>query len=105
MGPKENKEKPRMSVLPMDILQELLLPALEEGEIKYYRNSYREGFKVSEVMDSCQRHLTEFFYLKNDYDQESIDRFGIKKHHLGGAMANILFMYISWRMGGEHDDR
>ena len=61
-GPKNNEQegKPRMSLLPLDLLSELLCPCYEEGLRKYSRESWRKGFKISVMMDAALRHLSKF---------------------------------------------
>lgn len=95
---KENKHK--MSSLPLDILADMLCPAYEEGDEKYYRESWREGFDLSVMMDAAQRHLEKFFFEREDYDPEYP-----KKHHLGAVLFCVISMYNSWKNYEEFDDR
>ena len=106
-APKDNvKEgKPQMSLLPMDILSELLVPAYEEGLQKYFRESWRLGFKMNDMMDACQRHLTKFFYEREDLDQETLEKYNIKKHHLGAALFCIISMYNTTQVNPGLDNR
>lgn len=102
----EKEGKHDMSELPLDLLSELLCPAYKEGsDFKYFRNSWRKGFKLTKLMAACLRHLTKFFYEKEEYDQETIEKFGIKKHHLGAAMFCIIAMYHTINNYPELDDR
>ncbi len=84
-----------MSLLPLDVLTELLVPAYEEGLQKYYRDSWRKGFDINVLMDATLRHLTSFFYDKENYDKDTFKKYGIKKSHLGAAIFNIICMYDS----------
>ncbi len=105
-APKNNIQegKPEPSLLPIDLLIEVLEPAYQEGLIKYYRESWREGFLTSTMFNSTLRHLVAFFYDKKDYDSES-EKLGIKKLHLGGALFGILCMADTFLNHPELDDR
>ena len=104
-APKNNEQeaKSQMSLIPMDLLAKFLVPAYQEGLEKYYRESWREGFPISIMMDACLRHLTDFFYKGEDYDQDVPP--GIKKHHLGAAMFCILSMLETLETRPDLDDR
>ncbi len=106
-APKDNKKegKPQMSLLPMDLLQELLVPAYEEGLQKYFRESWRLGFKMSDMMDALQRHITKFYYKREEFDQETLKTYNIKKHHLGAALFCIISMYNTLQVNPQLDNR
>lgn len=107
-APKNNLEegKPQMSLIPLDLLEKLLVPAYEEGLIKYDRESWRKGFKASVMMDALQRHLTAFYYKRELHDAETFKTYGIRKHHLGAALFCILSMYNSVEINSKKfDDR
>jgi len=93
-----------MSLIPLDLLMDLLPPAYEEGIVKYYRDSWREGFPISIMHDALLRHLTAFIYKCEDYDPESIDM-NIKKLHLGGVIFTAICMYDTIKNHPEMDDR
>ena len=107
-GLKNNIEegKPQMSLLPLDLLTELLVPAYSEGLLKYERESWRKGFKVSTMMDSTLRHLSAFYYDREDYDHETEEKYNIQKHHLGSVIFCCIAMYNSLEIEREEfDDR
>jgi hypothetical protein len=107
-APKNNEQegKHQPSLLPLDLLMELMCPAYLEGTIKYIRESWRHGFKMSVMFDACQRHLEKFFYQYEDYDKETWDKYRIKKHHLGAAMFCIVAMYWTQKIKRKDlDDR
>jgi len=107
-GPKNNvqEDKHDMAELPLDLLAELLCPAYKEGtQHKYYRNSWRKGFKMSVMMAACLRHLTKFFYFGEVWDKETLEKYGIKKHHLGAAIFCIISLYNDWKNNPKNDDR
>ena len=106
-APKNNlsEGKHRPHLIPMDLLMELLCPAYEEGIIKYTEESWREGFNHSVMYDACIRHLEKFYFKKESYDPESMELFGIKKHHLGAALFCLISMYNTEKEHPELDDR
>lgn len=107
-APKNHIEEGKhdMSELPLDLLAELLCPAYQEGtHFKYYRNSWRKGFKMSVMFAACLRHLTKFFCMRETYDQETLKKYGIKKHHLGAAIFCIVALYNDWKNHPKNDDR
>lgn len=105
-APKNNAEedKPQMSLIPYDLLREFLEPAYREGLIKYSRESWRGGFKISVMMDALLRHTTQFFFGLEDYDSDA-EKLGVKKHHLGAALFCILCMCDTVKNHPELDDR
>jgi len=102
-APKNNIEegKPRPSLLPMDVLIKYLCEAYEEGVIKYERDSWREGFKTSNMIDAAFRHIVAFFWGKQDIDESS----STKKHHLAGAIFSLLSILHTLDTKPELDDR
>jgi hypothetical protein len=105
-APKANAGKVRPSLLPLDVLIKYVVPAYEEGVIKYERESWRQGFYVSDLIDAAQRHIEAFFWKGEDYDQEAWDQFKIKKHHLAGAIFSLLSILHTLDLGiAELDDR
>lgn len=93
--------KARMSLIPKDILREFVVPAYEEGILKYERDSWRRGFKVSEMMDACERHMEAFFEQCEDMDPDAV----VPKHHLGGAIFSLLSALHTLKYHPELDDR
>jgi len=98
----ENKQMP--TLLPLDILLRYLEPAYREGLIKYYRESHRLGFPVSVMIDAALRHITEFFYEKQDFDPDA-KKHGIVKHHLAGAIFSLLCVLQTLEKHPHLDDR
>ena len=105
-APKNNAQenKSQMSLIPLDILREILVPAYMEGLIKYSRESWRKCFLLSTMMDSAQRHLSDFFYKGEDYDPDA-QKLGVNKTHLGGALFSILCMSDTFLNHPELDNR
>jgi hypothetical protein len=106
LAPKNNvvEGKARMSLLPMDILRKYVVPAYEEGLIKYKRESWRLGFYTSVMIDACLRHIEEFFWKGEDYDP-SAEQLGIIKHHLAGSIFCLLSILQTLETKPELDDR
>jgi hypothetical protein len=102
-APKNNIEegKPRVSLLPLDILTKYIVPAYEEGVQKYARESWRGGFKTSIMIDAALRHIIAFYYHKEDIDPDS----PVGKHHLAGAVFSLLSLLHSLEHYPENDDR
>ena len=92
--------KAKMTLLPMDILAEFLVPAYEEGLLKYSRESWRRGFRVSELIDACERHVTAFCGGE-DIDPDALTQ----KHHLSGAVFSLLSALHTLKYHPELDDR
>lgn len=101
----DQEAKPKMSAIPLDLLRDYLLPAYEEGYIKYYRESWRKGFKISDMFDAIQRHLTQYFYEQEDFDQDTLKDYNIKKKHLGAVVFCVLCMCDTDKNHPELDDR
>ena len=106
-APKDNKKENKhdMSLLPLDLLTELLCPAYEVGIKKYWRDSWREGFKSTIMFAACLRHMTAFFFKGEDYDPDALKNQKIKVHHLGSAIFCLISMYDSWKNHPELDNR
>jgi hypothetical protein len=106
-APKNNEveKKTRFSLLPWDIIANLVTPAYEEGTLKYVRESWREGFQMSVMYDAAQRHINAFYFDKEKYDQETLEKYKIKKHHIGAAIFCLLAMYWTSITRPELDDR
>jgi hypothetical protein len=101
----EQENKPKPSLIPLDLLIEFLEPAYREGTIKYYRESWRLGFNTTDMFDAAIRHLEKYFYQKEDYDQETWEKYKIKKHHLAGALFSIICMLDTFKNHPELENR
>lgn len=102
-APKNNIQegKPRPSLIPMDVLIKHLTPAYEEGVMKYTRESWRQGFHVSVMIDAALRHINEFYYHGHDTDKDSLTG----KHHLAGAIFSLISILHTLDTRPELDDR
>lgn len=93
--------KPRPTLLPLDVLVKHLTKAYEEGVIKYERESWRQGFQVSVLMDAAFRHMIDFFYSGCDIDTSS----PTQKHHLAGAIFSLISILHTLDTRPDLDDR
>jgi hypothetical protein len=93
-----------MSLLPLDVLQEFLIPAYMEGLEKYWRDSWRKGFKTSVMIDAALRHIEAFYWGHEDYDPDAAE-LGVMKHHLAGAVFSLLTLMHSLKYYPHLDDR
>jgi len=93
--------KAQMSLLPFDVLRKYIVPAYEEGILKYDRESWRKGFNTSVLIDAATRHLEEFYYQGKDFDFSS----PTNKHHLSGVVFCCLSLLYSLERFPELDDR
>ena len=102
-APKNNlsENKPRPSLLPMDILIKYIVPAYEEGIVKYDRESWREGFHTSVMVDAAMRHITDFYWGGEDIDKNS----STGKHHLAGAIFSLISILHTLDTKPSLDDR
>ena len=106
-APKNNliEKKPEMGTIPLDILRDFLVPAYQEGFKKYGRESWRQGFLLTDMMDAALRHLASFFHDCEDYDPEPMEKYGIEKHHLGAALFCLLCMCDTMKNHPDLDNR
>lgn len=102
-APKNNTQegKPRLSLLPLDVLGKYLVPAYEEGVKKYNRESWCGGFHVSVMIDAALRHIEEFYWQGADVDPDS----QTGKHPLAGALFCLISVLHTLDTRPELDDR
>lgn len=106
-APKNNisEDKPQPSLIPLDIIIPMLEPAYREGLLKYDRESWRNGFKSTDMYDALMRHLTAWFFDLESNDPESKTKFDINKHHLGAAIFCLINLYNTEMNFPEFDNR
>lgn len=92
-----NKQKPRLSLIPKSALWELG-GALTYGEDHYGTHNWRQGIKVSYLLDAAIRHIFQFS------EGEDIDG-PSQNNHLGNAMANLAMAIEMVKNKPEFDDR
>lgn len=89
--------KPRLSLIPKEALFELG-KALTHGEQRYGTHNYREGIKISYLLDAAFRHLSQFNEGEN-IDEQS------QTNHLGNVMANCAMALYMLNNMSSFDDR
>ena len=97
VGLKFDQEKPDLSLLPREFLDEVA-KAMMHGEKKYGRYNYTNGLAWSRVIAACLRHVTAFA-AGEDNDSES----GVS--HLGHAGACILMLVVYFKRSIGTDNR
>lgn len=92
-----DSNKPRLSLIPKEALW-AMGGALTFGETHYGSHNWREGIKLSILLDAALRHINEFA-AGEDIDQKS------QNHHLGNAMANLAMAISLQQTKPAMDDR
>lgn len=83
------EKKPDLSLLPMDLLG-IVTRAYEYGLVKYQRNSHRGGFETNRNIAAALRHISDWNDKGQEYDKDAFELSGMKVHHLGMAIFNLL---------------
>ena len=104
-APKETDGKPRADLIPMDLLIKYLSPAYEYGIFKHHIHSWRKGFKTSDMIGACQRHLAKWAWLGEDFEDEALERANIKMHHIASSIFALLCVLDSIENHPELIDR
>lgn len=82
--------KPDLSLLPLDILSGLAR-TYEAGMLKGYdRSDWRNGFPPSELVAAALRHLSKFWDEGVHWDEEILEKFDFKSHHIDMAIFNLV---------------
>lgn len=76
-------------------LRNMMISALAYGTKKYFKDSWRAGFLVSDMYDATNRHMDAFFHEREDIDEES------QCHHLDCAIFSIAMMRYSVDLEGK----
>jgi len=91
-APKNDKEegKPDMSLLPMDLLEEVVR-AYEFGILKGYpRDSWRQGFLQSRTIAASRRHDTDYWDKGEVFDRQAKEEYGVEVFHAAMVIFNQL---------------
>jgi anthranilate/para-aminobenzoate synthase component II len=95
-----NHGKPKFSLIDLPSLVPMV-QVLEYGTIKYTRDNWKKGLKVTEIMDSMMRHQAALMSGEN-FDPES----GLS--HAGHILCNAMFLSYMLHVhpnGKAYDDR
>jgi hypothetical protein len=97
-GDRFNTGKPKWSLVDFDAL-EPMVRVLEFGAQKYSSHNWKKGLKVTEVLESLQRHINGML-RGEDNDPES----GLP--HTGHIQCNAMFLgYMMMYLKDSMDDR
>lgn len=97
LGTRNNQGKNKWSLICWPTLIPLV-KVLEFGALKYEKDNWKKGLPVTEIMESCLRHLFAFMEGE-DTDTES------GESHLGHAMCNLMFATYMLMFKPELDNR
>lgn len=97
MGIKNDQEKPDLSLVPRELLEETA-KAFTYGAMKYGRYNFRAGMDHHRILAAAMRHLVAY-NEGEDLDPES----GLS--HLGHAAASIGMLLVLIRTGSGKDTR
>ncbi|MDX9788994.1 MAG: DUF5664 domain-containing protein [Desulfobacterales bacterium] len=106
-APKNNVEegKDEIYLVPMDLVLRYVPAAYQEGVVKYKRESWRGGFKVSVLVNAIARHLVCFFWGGEDLDREAVEKYGIRKTHMAAIIFCCLSILWTLEVRRDLDDR
>lgn len=89
--------KPRLSLIPRSAIWGMA-KAFTHGETKYGTFNYKEGIKITYLLDAAMRHITQFLDGENiDQDSQCL--------HLENAMAGLAMAIDMYYNKSEMDDR
>lgn len=85
----EQEQKPDLSLLPLDVLQ-AVARSYEYGLVKYFRNSWRKGFRTNRNVAAAKRHISNWQDEGQLYDKDAYELSQKKVHHIAMAIFNLL---------------
>lgn len=97
-GARRNKGKISLSLVPLHLLAGCAR-VLMSGIVKYNAWNWSKGMKWSACFDCTLRHLFKWWYLGEDYDEET------GEHHLDHVFCNLFFLRHYVDNYKEGDDR
>jgi hypothetical protein len=97
-GARKNSGKIALSLVPMHLLAGCCR-VLMSGTIKYASWNWSKGMKWSVCFDCTLRHLFKWWFLGEDYDEET------GEHHLDHVFCNLFFLRHYVDNYKEGDDR
>ncbi len=98
-GLRYNKGKPRMSLIDSYAMEQLAW-VLTKGAIKYAPHNWRKGLKISECLDSMQRHINAY---NNPHMEDNDPETGLS--HMAHVMCNAMFILWLQVHRRDFDDR
>lgn len=98
-GLRYNADKPRMSLIDSYAMEELA-KVLTFGAKKYAAHNWRKGLKISECLDSMQRHINAY---NNPHMEDTDPETGLS--HMAHVMCNAMFILWLQTHKRDFDDR
>lgn len=92
-GHKDDAEKPDLSLLPREFLEEVA-KAFMHGEKKYGRYNYRNGMDWHRIIAASIRHISAFNEGENTDSESGLNHLG----HAGACIA-MLVVYFNNKLG------
>lgn len=80
---KDDKEKPRVSMIPTDVLMDIA-KAFTYGANKYGEYNYSLGIEYTRLYDAAQRHMNSWI-MGEDIDEST-------NHHIDHAIASLIML-------------
>ena len=96
-GKKNDAEKPRLSLIPIEALYGLG-KALAYGANKYGTYNFQSGLEYTRLADAAMRHITQFIN-EGTIDEES------GNDHIAHALASLAMLSYMMKNKPEMDDR
>lgn len=96
-GDRYNTGKPKWSLVDWDAFEDMVA-VLEYGTKKYAAFNWKRGLKITEIMESMQRHINAIM-RGEDIDKES----GLS--HIGHLQCNAMFLGYMIKYRKDMDDR
>lgn len=103
-GEKKDEGKPRMELLPFDVL-EAIARILTKGAQKYDARNWEKGIQYGRIFGAAQRHLVAYWNANMD-GRSGINEEDGNESHLDHAITELMFLSAYEKRGmKEFDDR
>ena len=96
-GTKLDTKKPRVSLI-SPLFMFSVAEVFSKGAEKYGDNNWRQGIKVTRLLDACLRHIF-IFLAGEDFDPD------LNTHHLANAAAELAMALEMYYTRPDLDDR
>ena len=100
-----SKEKPDLSLLPLDLLEELAIAYMYGIAKDYPRYSWRKGFPQDENIAAAYRHISAYWDKGEMFDPEAKELQGMDVYHIAMAVFNLLCVLDSTKNHPQFDNR
>ena len=95
--------KPDYSLIPKSFMDGVAY-SMMAGELKYGRNNYTEGHKITQLTAAATRHLKQI-EAGELVDEDTSDRLQREVTHMGCVAASMLMLIHQLELGTSVDDR